>query len=225
MLNLASAYSGCSIKHINNKPHPHRTQYSYWKQSITDWAYLVESHLQCNQIEWTWVSLLRHSKVLASCWTSVHSFWSQATSGEWKKYISSTKRLFVSQKSCAIHTPLCSPNPFSVPPNAVFVGWTLWTFLTNEHQQNYAGHNRLWTIRPYLSQLSWSESRWIKDFCRNIIKECLCQSTRSSKLPINQDLRFNWWFQIWPSRTEKQQISRSTQPLQECLAFFPLGFL
>lgn len=155
----------------------------------------------------------------------VHSYWSQATSGEWKRYISSTKVLFVSQRSCAIHTPLCSPHPFSVPPNAVFVEWTLWTFLANEHQQNYAGHNHWWAIRPYLSPLSWSESRCIKDSCRNIIKMCLRWSTRSSKLSINQNLQFNWWSQIWPSRNKKQQISRSSHPLQKHLAIFPLAFL
>lgn len=102
--------------------------------------------------------------MLASCWTSVHSYWSQTTSGEWKKYISTTKLLFASQISCAIHTSLCSPNPFSVSPNAVFLDWALWTLLANEHEQNSESHYHLWTIRPSLRQFHWSKVSELRTF-------------------------------------------------------------
>lgn len=43
LLNLVSGYYGCSIKHLNNKLHPSRTQYR--KQFIADSAYLLERHV------------------------------------------------------------------------------------------------------------------------------------------------------------------------------------
>lgn len=100
----------------------------------------------------------------AKCWPLVELLPAEvsANSEERKKYTSCIMLLFIYQSSCAIRTPLCSANPFSVPPNVAFIDWTLWTLLANEHQQTMQD-NHFWAVRSYFSQLSWSLSRWIKD--------------------------------------------------------------
>lgn len=175
-------------------------------ESVIDQVHPVENHLCCKQIEWIWVSRLGYSKVLGLLFNfCLKAF---VSNNFWLTVLSC---FFISQRSCAKHTPLCFPHHFSIPPNAVTVNWILWRVLASECQGNYATHNHLW---KNLSSSAFLKQNWVKEGLLEKYYNVLVPKYQTFN-PFLWSRHFTWSSQIWPNRAEKWHASKSTRAQQK----------